>query len=881
MKMTDENAGPLKTSFIPIERMWQRVEIAKGESDTAYFHDLMYLGELLVKITVAAVVASIDDDRERTRYQHAYALVRATGLGDWDSALAEALAGPTAQHLLSEAQTINRDLTQKMGQGSWQYESARLLQEAISILDPTAVQQQGNTDGKRWVTLFTRLRNKTRGHGAPTGTACSKLCPLLSSGLRLASNELMWLRQEWAYLHRNLSGKYRVTVLSGTGEPFADLKKSTDKSIPDGVYLFLGRPRRVALVDSDMEAADFFVANGDFREQKYEMLSYVTGSTRSQDGSAYLDPLGPLPGSETAGIGDLDAIGNTLTNLPAAPGSYIARPSLEAQLLSTLQGDRYPVVTLAGRGGIGKTSLALQTLHLLARHGGFELILWFSARDLDLLPEGPKRVQPAVLSMRDMAKELVHLVDPAEARDKRFRAEDYLSRVLARSPFGPTLFIFDNFETVTSPAELYRWLDNNIRLPNKILITTRHRDFRGDYPIDVLGMNEVEFRQLVDQVSGRLGIDGLLTESYREELFKESGGHPYVTKILLGEVAKAGQLRSVERIVADQSEILTALFERTFSTLSPAAQRVFLTLSSWRSTLPRLAIESVLLRPGTERIPVEDAIDELQRSSFIELTTSDGDGQVFVTTPLAACIFGKRKAAVSPTKAAIEADLELLREFGAGQPEDIRHGVEPRVVRLFRSIAKRVEDGREPLGRYVQMLEFIARHHRPAWLRLASLHEESRTSDGLINAAEAVRQYLAEARVPTERALGWKRLSELYRRMGDIGGEIHALVEISELDGAPVEELSSAANRVNLLLRENYAALESDEKRILVQKLARTLERRVGELDATALSQLAWLEIRLDDERAALAFVKIGLERDAGNEHCQRLKAKLAPKVGD
>lgn len=871
-----ENAGPKAARFLPVERMWQRVENAKGESDTAYFHDLMYLGELLAKLTVSAVVASIEDDRERTRYQHAHALVRASGLGDWDSAAAEALTGPTAQHFVPEAQDVTRDLTQKMGPGSWQYESARLLQEAISILETNAVQQQGKTDGKRWITLFTRLRNKTRGHGAPTATACSRLCPLLSEGLRLVSDGLACLRQEWSYLHRNLSGKYRVTVLSGTGEPFTHLKKTTEESIPDGVYLFLGRPRRVELVDSDVEALDFFVANGEFREQKYEMLSYISGATRSQDGSVYLDPVGPLPGSETAGIGELGTIGNTFTNLPGAPESYIARPSLETELLSTLQGDRYPVVTLVGRGGIGKTSLALSTLHTLARQGGFEIILWFSARDLDLLPEGPKRVQPAVLSMRDMAKELVHLVKPAEAREKGFRAEDYLARILTKSPFGSALFVFDNFETVTSPVELYRWLDTHIRLPNKILITTRQREFRGDYPIDVVGMNEMEFRQLVDHSAARLGIAHLLTDAYREELFRESEGHPYVTKILLGEVAKAGKLRHVERIVADQSEILAALFERTFATLSPAAQRVFLTLSSWRATLPQLAIEAVLLRPENERIPVEEAIDELQRSSFIEIATSEGDGQAFITTPIAACIFGKRKAAVSPIKAAIEADLELLREFGAGQREDIRRGVGPRVDRLIRSIAKRVENGGEPLDRYVQMLEFIARHHRPAWFMLASLHEESQGAADLKNAAEAIRQYLADATTPDERALGWRRLSELYRRMNDIPGEIHSLVEISEIDGVQVEEVSAAANRVNQLLtilKDGKMALESDEKKILVRKLAKSLARRLNELDGTDLSRLAWLEIHLGDDRSARNFVKIGLERDPANEYCLKLKA--------
>jgi hypothetical protein len=81
-----------------------------------------------------------------------------------------------------------------------------------------------------------------------------------------------------------------------------------------------------------------------------------------------------------------------------------------------------------------------------------------------------------------------------------------------------------------------------------------------------------------------------------------------VIKILLGEVAKAGELVKVERIVADSDEILKALFERTYSGLSPVAKRVFLTLCNWRSLVPQIALEAVLLRPSNEKMDVLSAL---------------------------------------------------------------------------------------------------------------------------------------------------------------------------------------------------------------------------------------------------------------------------------
>ena len=150
---------------------------------------------------------------------------------------------------------------------------------------------------------------------------------------------------------------------------------------------------------------------------------------------------------------------------------------------------------------------------------------------------------------------------------------------------------------------------------------------------------------LINATAATFGIENLLNEEYKREVYYESDGHPYVIKILLGEVAKARKLVKVERIVADADEILDALFERTFNSLSAAARRVFMTLCYWRSTVPELALEAVMLRPGSEKFDVAHAIEELTRSSFIDVVTSKKDKERFLTVPLAAFVFGQKKLA--------------------------------------------------------------------------------------------------------------------------------------------------------------------------------------------------------------------------------------------
>src|SRR3546814_20066365 len=96
--------------------------------------------------------------------------------------------------------------------------------------------------------------------------------------------------------------------------------------------------------------------------------------------------------------------------------------------------------------------------------------------------------------------------------------------------------------------------------------------------------------------------------------------HPYVMTILLGEMATAGSFSKPEKLIVRKVEILDALFERTYANLSLIASRVFLTLSGWRSLVPRLAVEAVLLRHGNECVDQVLGGEQLIRIYLIERT---------------------------------------------------------------------------------------------------------------------------------------------------------------------------------------------------------------------------------------------------------------------
>jgi hypothetical protein len=87
--------------------------------------------------------------------------------------------------------------------------------------------------------------------------------------------------------------------------------------------------------------------------------------------------------------------------------------------------------------------------------------------------------------------------------------------------------------------------------------------------------------------------------------------------------------------------------------------------------------------------------------------------------------------------------------------------------------------------------------------------------------------------------------------------------------------VSAAATRFNRLRYENVLDLDSDEKRLMAERLREIMAERIEEADATDCSRLAWLCLHLSNPEEARQYTEIGLARDSTNQHCLRLQSKL------
>ena len=248
-----------------------------------------------------------------------------------------------------------------------------------------------------------------------------------------------------------------------------------------------------------------------------------------------------------------------------------------------------------------------------------EVIVWFSARDIDLTMAGAKAVRPRVLAESDIAEEHRSLIDEPHVDQKgTIRPSPSWRNICAAVHLAQRCLYLTTSRRYavqsTSSSGSTRISDCQTRPPSRVASVSSRPISRSRYR--AWSMRKPR-RCLTDR--GRAeDRSGLIGAAQREQIIEESNGHPYVIKIILGEIANTRKFGKPSNLIVRKDEILDALFERTYANLSPMASRIFLPLSGWRSPVPQLAVEAVVRRYGSTGGDPELAIDELVRMSLVE-----------------------------------------------------------------------------------------------------------------------------------------------------------------------------------------------------------------------------------------------------------------------
>ena len=293
----------------------------------------------------------------------------------------------------------------------------------------------------------------------------------------------------------------------------------------------------------------------------------------------------------------------------------------EEQFVSQLLLDQvHRVITLQGPGGIGKTSVALQALWDIVDHQSdcvFDTIVWFSGRDIDLIQEGPQPRSRQVKGLEGIATLMFRLMNDKNPESDEEAIDYFQLQVSGRQPSSPTfLLIMDNFETFNDPIDVQKFLDTNVVPPNKVFITSRHEAFQGDYPVRINGMRDIEADELLDREGIVNFCEGRLTKDVRSQIKIKTGRSPYLMKLAVSQIATGMPVSDLTDRVLSRDDILEALFERSFESLSEESTLAFLILGQLAGPVPVPFLSSL------EEMHSLDVTSELLRYSLAMIDES-------------------------------------------------------------------------------------------------------------------------------------------------------------------------------------------------------------------------------------------------------------------
>lgn len=865
---------PIETSTLPthLALVARRVNVIGPDGSGDTFLATSYLAEAAIKTVAVSLMAALKEHAREDAYRLGYRLARADSLGQWDTAIRECTNRPLVESLPPEFYGLISWATRRRTkpEDKW-FEDAKNATGAI--LDELGSGQNERPQPRSCrdlITALVQIRNRTKAHGAVGPDFFSSANQPYIVAVAALLSHCPIFAWNWVQLLTLPNNRARTISLQGESARHIDGANTPSAVSPPGICFYPEQsPRAYACGDfliANRESSSFMLPNGSYSKQGFaEFIDYATGNTESGDLSAYLTPPAPLPASETEGMVALDVQSNVFGNLPPAPKGYIERKSLQNELEAKLLDRNHPIITLHGRGGIGKTSLALFAAHRIASSSNphYENIVWFSARDIDLRPSGPSPVRQAVTGLEAVSKTYGTLFGV----DTTIEA---FADVLHSSPKGErgTLFIFDNFETMDYARELHRFLDTHTHLPNKVLITSRERAFKADYPIEVRGMELKEAQQMLRAVARELSSERLVTDDIIHKIYDYTDGHAYVMRVAVGEIAKEGRYVPLKQLMSRRLDIVNAVFERSFNKLSDPGRWVFLIVSNWRSPISELAL---IVVTGQRGLAAEAGVEECTRLSLI---TRDymADGQPCYSAPQLARVFGRKKLEGDPDRLVIQEDLEALRRFGTLSPNRVEQEKQEDLAKRFAQwcVEQASSADAEQVHRLDDMMESVANLWPLGWSYLAkfrarSMAEQAATEYALRRAVEEM---------PFDKS-AWLERAEYAREVGDVATYIASLVSAVDADPTDVNQIRHVAFELSRYISDRKVEIPKTRRGVYLASVRSHMERISGELDATGLSRLAWLFLLEGKEERAWHYANLGHTKEATNEHCLKILNRL------
>lgn len=295
----------------------------------------------------------------------------------------------------------------------------------------------------------------------------------------------------------------------------------------------------------------------------------------------------------------------------------IGRDNLVNQVKKLCLGS-FPVISIVGEGGVGKSALALKVAYELLEDSPFEAVIWVTSKTMQISSNEIREIKGAISSSIGVINEISNQLGAINDSGSLTEVIDYLST------FKIALFI-DNLETV---------LDDNIRnfvgsLPegSKIIITSRIGLGAYEYPIKLNGIEEKFASQLLRILGKIRNIPILVTQE--EHILRKYANRMHLSPGYIKWFVSALQTgQTPESILQNSSLFLDFCMSNVYNFLSIDAQTLTSTMQcapGWKD------IAELSFLSNLEAIKVQKSLQELLSTNMI-MESSKSLGGVVKTT---------------------------------------------------------------------------------------------------------------------------------------------------------------------------------------------------------------------------------------------------------
>lgn len=310
-----------------------------------------------------------------------------------------------------------------------------------------------------------------------------------------------------------------------------------------------------------------------------------------------------------------------INNLPIPDydyeGGFVGRLEDKKKIKKFLQSEKFPVITITGAGGVGKTSLALKIIQELTQSNEklFECIIWLSAKENRLSSLGIEDIEPTLKSYEELLDTFIEIFNfKEELMNDSIESKEELTNTIIDLNHK-ILVVVDNLETITDERIINFILDAPIKV--KFLITSRKGIGQVERRHELKELKAKEAIYLFRQLAKDKQMEHLtsLNDDVILKYVQKVSFYPLAIKWVLGQVARGKDInRIITSIHNEESDISKFCFEQIFLTLSDNCKKILFTITCMETPPTRTILQHIT---ELDENTFEDTIEELILASLI------------------------------------------------------------------------------------------------------------------------------------------------------------------------------------------------------------------------------------------------------------------------